>query len=203
MKKEEFLKELRKKLNGLPKADIEDHVSFYKEMIDDRVDDGKTEDEAIREIGDVDDVVKQILAETPLSRIVKERMRPKRSLRAWEVIFLILGFPLWFPLFLVVLLLFFLAIGMIWLLALIMYVVFASLVFTTIDQKFHYPVMCKNTSIVRQVVKQYLYKEFPEYSKTNNYFLCNGNNIDLYKSFQENGIKDGDTLVLNKIDDDD
>ena len=78
-----------------------------------------------------------------------------------------------------------------------------SLVFTTIDQKFHYPVMCKNTSIVRQVVKQYLYKEFPEYSKTNNYFLCNGNNIDLYKSFQENGIKDGDTLVLNKIDDDD
>ena len=132
MKKEEFLKELRKKLNGLPKADIEDHVSFYSEMIDDRVDDGKTEDEAIREIGDVDDVVKQILAETPLSRIVKERMRPKRSLRAWEVIFLILGFPLWFPLFLVVLLLFFLALGIIWLLALIMYVVFGSLVFTSI-----------------------------------------------------------------------
>ena len=132
MNKEEFLKELRKKLNGLPKADIDDHVSFYEEMIDDRIEDGKTEKEALAEIGDVDDVVSQILAETPLSKLVREKMKPKRSLKAWEVIFLILGFPLWLPLFIVILVLFFIAIGMIWLLALIMYLLFAGFVFTSI-----------------------------------------------------------------------
>lgn len=98
MNKEEFLNELRKKLSGLPQEDIEERISFYGEMIDDRVEDGFSEEEAISEIGTVDQVVEQIMSETPLVKLVKEKVRPKRKLKTWEIVLLILGSPVWVPL---------------------------------------------------------------------------------------------------------
>lgn len=98
MNKRQFLESLRKALSGLPREDIEERLTFYSEMIDDRVEEGLTEEEAVAEIGPVDEVVAQIMAEIPLSRLVKERVRPKRALRAWEIVLLVLGAPVWFPL---------------------------------------------------------------------------------------------------------
>lgn len=98
MLKQEFLDVLRNSLSGLPQADIEERITFYGEMIDDRIEEGRTEEEAVKEIGPVDEVVRQIVAETPLTRIVKEKIKPKRKMRAWEIVLLILGFPVWFPL---------------------------------------------------------------------------------------------------------
>jgi uncharacterized membrane protein len=98
MLKQEFLNALREGLNGLPEADIEERIAFYGEMIDDRIEEGRTEEEAVNEIGPVDEVVRQIVEETPLTRLVKEKIKPKRKMRAWEIVLLILGFPLWFPL---------------------------------------------------------------------------------------------------------
>ena len=95
MNKEEFLGRLRSGLSGLPGEDIEERVAFYAEMIDDRTEEGLTEEEAVAEIGSVDEVVSQIVSETPLAKIVKEKVRPKRSLKAWEVVLLILGAPIW------------------------------------------------------------------------------------------------------------
>ena len=37
MNKSEFLEELRKGLAGLPKDDVEERLTFYGEMIDDRI----------------------------------------------------------------------------------------------------------------------------------------------------------------------
>ena len=84
MGKNEFLDHLREGLSGLPAGDIEERLTFYGEMIDDRVEDGLTEEEAVREIGDVDEVAAQIIEETPISRLVIEKVRPKRRFRAWE-----------------------------------------------------------------------------------------------------------------------
>ena len=53
MKKQEFLNELRRQLRGLPQDEIDNRVSFYEEMINDMIDEGKTEDQAIIEIGTV------------------------------------------------------------------------------------------------------------------------------------------------------
>ena len=36
--KQQFLTELRKKLSGLPQQDIDERLSFYSEMIEDRID---------------------------------------------------------------------------------------------------------------------------------------------------------------------
>ncbi|MBQ7715452.1 MAG: DUF1700 domain-containing protein [Clostridia bacterium] len=98
MNKNEFLGKLGKALSGLPQSDIDERLSFYAEMIDDRVEEGLTEEEAVSEIGSADDIASQIIADTPFSKIVKEKIKPKRELKGWEIVLLILGFPLWFPL---------------------------------------------------------------------------------------------------------
>ena len=102
MDKQEFLTRLGQALSGLPQADIDERLDFYSEMIDDRVEDGLTEAEAVAELGSVDEVVSQILAETPLTKLVRERVKPTRRMQVWEIVLLVLGFPLWFPLLIAV-----------------------------------------------------------------------------------------------------
>lgn len=98
MNKNEFLSELRAGLAGLPQDDVEERIAFYGEMIDDRVEEGVTEEEAVGMIGSVDEIVSQIIAEIPLAKIVREKITPKRTLKAWEIVLICLGFPLWLPL---------------------------------------------------------------------------------------------------------
>lgn len=98
MNKTEFLEKLKEGLAGLPQADIDERVSFYGEMIDDKVEDGMTEQEAINEIGTVESVVSGILADIPLGTLVKEKIKPKRKLYAWEIVLIVLGAPVWVPL---------------------------------------------------------------------------------------------------------
>ena len=127
MKKQEFLDELRNRLQGLPQNDLDDRISFYGEMIDDRMDEGKSEEEAVADIGTVDDIVNEIVKDTPLVKLVKEKIKPKRKLKAWEIVLLILGFPLWFPLVLTALILCLVAYLLIWILVIVCYVVELSL----------------------------------------------------------------------------
>lgn len=98
MNKNEFLAILREKLSGLPGKDIEERLSFYSEMIDDRVEEGLTEEQAVLEAGNVDDVTAQIINDASLTKIAKERISIKRKLKTWEIVLLILGSPIWFSL---------------------------------------------------------------------------------------------------------
>ncbi|MBO7375572.1 MAG: DUF1700 domain-containing protein [Clostridia bacterium] len=98
MNKREFSEELSRALNGLPEEDVAERVAFYGEMIDDRVEEGMSEEEAVAGIGPVDGIASQIIAETPIGKIVRERIRPKRSVKTWETVLIILGFPVWFAL---------------------------------------------------------------------------------------------------------
>lgn len=100
MNKQGFLARLRAGLAGLPQDDREERLTFYSEMIDDRVEDGLSEEAAVAEMGTVEDIVAQTIAEIPLPRLVKERVSPGRRLRVWEIVLLILGVPVWLPLLL-------------------------------------------------------------------------------------------------------
>ena len=102
MNKQEFLTKLRKGLAGLPNDDIEERVAFYSEMIDDRLEEGSTEEEVLREIDGVDEIVSQIISDTPLVKKEKKKAKPKRNLKVWEMILLIAGSPLWVSLLLAV-----------------------------------------------------------------------------------------------------
>ena len=127
MNKEEFLTELRKNLKGLSKEEIEERISFYGEMIDDRVQEGKSEEEAVVEIGGVEKVMNDIIQDTPLLQLVKEKVRPKRRVRAWEIILIVLGFPLWFPLLLVFIVLCLVGYLLVWIGVIVAYAVEAAL----------------------------------------------------------------------------
>ncbi len=97
MTKQEFLASLREGLRGLPPADIEERIAFYDEMIDDRMEEGLTEEEALAELGSVESVIVQITADTPLVKLVKEKVRSerKRSGKGLTTVLLVLGSPIW------------------------------------------------------------------------------------------------------------
>ena len=79
MNKQEFLNELRQGLNGLPQYDIEERVSFYSEMIDDRIEEGFSEADAVAAVGSIADIVFQVVSDTPLTKIVKQRTKNKKE----------------------------------------------------------------------------------------------------------------------------
>ena len=94
MNKTEFLEKIRSGLGGIPQKDIDERLAFYSEMIDDRIEDGITEEEAVAQTGSADEIIAQIVSDYPLNKLVKEKIRPERRLRAWEIVLIVLGFPL-------------------------------------------------------------------------------------------------------------
>jgi len=132
MNKQEFLNELKSKLTGLPQADLEERLSFYEEMIDDRIEDGKTEEEAVSEIGSVDEVVKTIMSEIPLSRLVKEKTSNRKKMSVPVIILLVLGFPVWFPILVALICVFFSLYLTVWILILSMWIVDLSFAISSI-----------------------------------------------------------------------
>lgn len=98
MNKKRFLSELRRGLSGLPQAEVEERLTFYSDMIDDRMEDGCSESTAVAEIGPVKRVVGQILSEISFAKLVKRKIAPKKPLQGWEILLLVLGSPLWLSL---------------------------------------------------------------------------------------------------------
>lgn len=98
MTKIQFLLSLNERLSGLPKADLEERLSFYSEMIEDRMEEGFSEEEAVEAVGNIDEIAEQIISDIPLGRIAKEKIKPKRSLKTVEIVLLILGAPIWLSL---------------------------------------------------------------------------------------------------------
>lgn len=103
MNKYTFMAAIRERLGDMPHEDIKRSLDYYAEMIDDRMEEGFTEEEAVAAMGSPDDVAAQILGEgTPVSQKSEnadtaERI-PRRTLKAWEIALLILGSPVWLPL---------------------------------------------------------------------------------------------------------
>ena len=128
MNKQDFIASLRTSLSGLPKQDVEDRLNFYSEMIDDRIEEGLTEQEAVSAIGSVETVSSQIVADIPLSKIAKEKIKSKRGLRAWEILLLALGSPIWLSLLIAAFAVLFSLYVSIWSVIVSLWAVFASLV---------------------------------------------------------------------------
>ena len=87
MNKEEFLAKLRNKLSGLPKAELEERVTFYQEIIEDRMEAGLSEEEAVAEFGAV------------VAEVSPEDVQQKRKgAEPWAIVLLVLGSPIWISL---------------------------------------------------------------------------------------------------------
>lgn len=128
MNRQEFLEELRKGLSGLPKDDINERLSFYSEAIEDRMEEGVSEEEAVLAVGSVSEIVEQIVSDIPFAKIAKERIKTKRHLKAWEIVLLALGSPIWLSLVVAVFAVIFSLYIVLWSLIISLWSVFASVV---------------------------------------------------------------------------
>ena len=98
MNKQEFLEALKNGLSGLPQEDIDERIDFYSEMIDDKIEEGILEVEAVASIGGVEDIVSQTVAEVPITKLVKQKIKRENKLKAWEIVLLAVGSPIWISL---------------------------------------------------------------------------------------------------------
>lgn len=96
MDKYDFLLALEARLEGLPEADRQASLDFYSEMLDDLVEGGMTETEAVASLGSPETIAEEILLEMPLPKLVKAKMK-KRRLSGLEITLLAVGFPIWLP----------------------------------------------------------------------------------------------------------
>ena len=119
-----FLADLQERLYGMPQEEIEERLSFYNEMINDRMEEGLSEEEAIEAIGPVDEIAAQILSsipaepapapvpetapvpdyaaypEMPVNDVTAYNVpvyaeEPKKSVSGLKTALLLLGFPIW------------------------------------------------------------------------------------------------------------
>ena len=92
MDKIAFLDALYHLLKSLPKVERQQHIDYYAEMIDDRIEDGLSEEAAVAAMGSAADIAAQILDEaTP---------KPAKKFPIWAIVLIVLGSPLWLSLLL-------------------------------------------------------------------------------------------------------
>ena len=75
-----------------------------------------------------------------------------------------------------------------------------TIVFTSVNQKLNYSMICKNTDTIHKLEEQ-LYKEYPKLGEAEYYFICNGAKVKKFKTLEELKIKSGDVIVLNEVED--
>ncbi|MCI8589321.1 MAG: DUF1700 domain-containing protein [Clostridiales bacterium] len=95
MNKEQFLAAIQEGMSGLNQRDLEPTIDYYREMIDDRIEEGLTEEQAIQALGPVSDIIAQILTDTSLAQLIKSTYPVKRGMRPWEITLLVIGSPIW------------------------------------------------------------------------------------------------------------
>ena len=98
MNRYDFLYELKQKLSQLSADEIEKHLSYYEEMIDDRIEDGMTEEAAVASLEDVSVIAERILLDTPITTLVKTKVKPKKGWTATAIVLAIIGSPIWLSL---------------------------------------------------------------------------------------------------------
>lgn len=106
MTKHECLAALRERLSGLPREEIEERLNFYGEMIDDRMEEGLSEQDAVVAIGSLDEIAAHIMADLSHAENVKntkKKVNIKRRLTAGEITLLAVGSPIWLSLLIAVL----------------------------------------------------------------------------------------------------
>ena len=100
MTKNAYLSELADRLRQLPQSEIDKSIAYYSEIIEDRMEEGCSEEEAVNGLEAPVTAAERILQDAPLGMLVRERIRPQQAVSGWIIALLVIGFPVWFPLLL-------------------------------------------------------------------------------------------------------
>ncbi len=133
MSKEEFLSTLKAELEKQNLGNVENMLQFYDEMICDRMEDGMTEEEATASLGPIQNIVKEVVWEKPVTTLVKEKVQQskakadERGKGAIWIVLAVLGFPIWLPIAVVIMICFLVICLLYWILVLTIAIVAASI----------------------------------------------------------------------------
>ncbi len=103
MNKKDFLDALNRRLATLSAQEREKSLLYFSEMIDDRIEEGMSEEEAVSSLESLDDIVEKILTDAlPYPEEIKDG-RMRRPVPVWAVVLIVLGSPIWLALLLALL----------------------------------------------------------------------------------------------------
>lgn len=91
MNKQSFLYQLKEGLIRLNEAEKEQFIRYYDELIEDYIEDGASEAQAVKKLGKPSVIASKILKEA----FEEGNITPKKTLSPLLVLLLVLGFPLW------------------------------------------------------------------------------------------------------------
>ncbi|MDO4542922.1 MAG: DUF1700 domain-containing protein [Clostridia bacterium] len=97
MNKTNFLFELTEELSWLPQSEVDSSVSYYGELIDDKIEDGMSEEEAVASLGTPKEVAAEIGMDQPMMTLIKSYARPKGGKTGLTVTLAALSSPIWVP----------------------------------------------------------------------------------------------------------
>ncbi len=108
MKKKDFIRELKFKIRKLDKKEVEDIISYYSELIDDRIEQGENEEDIILSLGSIDLIAKNIFEEKNISNedieiveseiVDNKKAKYNNDTTVLKILLLVLLFPLWISL---------------------------------------------------------------------------------------------------------
>ena len=130
MSRDAFIGELRHRMAGLPQQTVERTVEYYSELIADSVEDGMSEEEAVARLGSLEEIVANVVKDTPLSQIVQTRVQEKKAkgVSGWVIALLILGAPVWLPLLIAALVVLFALFIALWTVVIALWAVVAAVI---------------------------------------------------------------------------
>ena len=71
-----------------------------------------------------------------------------------------------------------------------------TIIFSTVNQKINYSILCKNTDNIYKLEEK-LYKKYPDLLEKQYYvFLFKGKIINRFQTLENNNIKSGDTIIV-------
>lgn len=120
MTKTDFLNALAVRLSSLSEIDVARSLDYYEEMIDDRMDDGMTEEEAVAAAGSPEDAAREILLNIPIPPPSPAPVKRKKNGK--RILLLLLASPLLLVYFALVLCLF----VVLWCVPLVLWTLFVS-----------------------------------------------------------------------------
>ena len=101
MDRQQFIDDMRASLSGKSEQEIDARIEFYNEMVDDRIEEGFTEQEAIADIRSKDAIRSTSSAFNSKLRVIRDTKTVNRRLNAWQIVLVALGSPIWLSLIIV------------------------------------------------------------------------------------------------------
>lgn len=128
MTKLDFLLSLQNRLLHLPQNEVNERLNFYCEMIEDRIEEGLSEEEAVSAIGTITEIAEQIQIDVGNTSKSNTPAKNNRKRTTWEIVLLILGSPIWLSLLIVVFAVVFSLYISLWAVVISLWAVFVSLI---------------------------------------------------------------------------